>query len=64
MTKTFWSVKYAIWGADRTSTAWFDNKEEADEFAKKDYRDLPVRHTVRKPESISIYEDLVERTHE
>lgn len=62
MKKTFWSVTYAMWGADGTMEAWFDNKVEAVEFADADYRDEPVRHTVSKPETIRHYDELVART--
>lgn len=58
--KTFYSVKYAVWGADGTSVKWFDNKEAAENFYKKhDHVDKPVAHRCSKPETIKEYEDLV-----
>ena len=62
MKKTFWSVKYAVWGADGTMEAWFDDKAEAVEFANADYRDKPVRHTVSKQGTIRHYDALVADT--
>ena len=62
MKKTFYSVKYAIWGADHTSTAWFDNKTDADRFANHDYRDNPIAHTYSRPESITAAEKRVQDT--
>lgn len=61
-TKTFWSVDYSVWGNNGVSTAWFDSKTEAEEFAKKDYRDLPIRHTVSRADTISKYDELVSMT--
>ena len=46
---TLWCVTYAMCGAYRTKTRWFDNREEAYEFTKGDYRDKPVAHHF-KPE--------------
>lgn len=62
MTKTFWSVTYRTWGSDFTSTAWFDSKDAADEFAAHDFRDDPVRHTYRSASSIREAEQLVAET--
>ena len=62
MTKTFWSVQYSVWGADRPRTAWFDNADKAKDFASRDYRDNPVRHTYKKPEKIRQAQDLVSLT--
>ena len=62
MSKTFYSVTYAKWGADNKQTAWFDDKQKADEFASHDYRDNPVRHCVSKSETIKKYDELVSMT--
>ena len=62
MAKTFWSVTYRAWGAVGTSTAWFDSKAAADEFAAHDFRDDPVRHTYRSASSIREAERLVDET--
>lgn len=62
MKKTFWSVNYNGFGFDRIKTAWFDNKDEAVEFASKDYRDNPVRHTVSNPKTIKDYTERVVMT--
>lgn len=42
---TLWTVDYAVWGAHRTSRAYFRRYEDAKEFAKEDYRDNPVKRT-------------------
>ena len=39
---------------------WFDNLEEAKEFAKADYRDNPVKHTYSSEATIKMVEDLIE----
>lgn len=62
MKKTFYTVNYTGVGYNGISTAWFDNKEEADKFAARDYADKPVRHTFSKPEVIKDAEMLVEIT--
>ena len=62
MRKTYYSVQYGIWGANKPGTAWFDNKEEADRFAAHDYRDDPVRHTYSREDSIRDAEELVMMT--
>lgn len=36
----------------KVSTAWFDNLEKAEKFAKKDYHDPIVRHILRSKKSI------------
>ena len=33
-----------ILGSDKTHRMWFNNLEEAREFAKADFRDKPVKH--------------------
>ena len=58
-TKTFYSVKFTAWGADRTSVAWFNDREEAYKFADHDYRDNPVAHCVRNAETIRDLEKRV-----
>lgn len=62
MTKTFYSVTYAVWGSDFLRAAWFDSKGAADDFAAHDYRDDPVAHTYRKADSIRAAEDRVADT--
>lgn len=58
--KTFYSVTYSGFGFFCTRTAWFDNKNDAYEFAKQDYADNPIRHTYRDPEKIAEHEKYVE----
>lgn len=62
MTKTFYSVTFAVWGSDFCHTAWFDSKAAADDFAAHDFRDDPVAHTYRKADSIRAAEDRVAAT--
>jgi len=62
MRKTYYSVQYGIWGANKPGIAWFDSKEEADRFASHDYRDDPVRHTYSREDSIRDAEELVMMT--
>lgn len=57
--QTYYSVEYSVWGSDRTKTAWFDNREEAEEFAAHDYRDNPVSHRTSKLDKIAEYDKLV-----
>ena len=59
MKKTYYSVVYRNWGADRPGKAWFDNKKEAEEFAQHDYRDNVRAHHVSKAETIKAYNELV-----
>lgn len=58
MTKTFYSVKCAVFGGG-TTDVWFDNLTEAKEFAKADFRDNPVRHTYKNPETIKEIEKII-----
>lgn len=62
MSKTFYSVIYAVWGADNKKIAWFDDKQAANNFANHDYRDAPVMHNVKNPETIKKYDELVAMT--
>lgn len=62
MTKTFYSVTFAVWGSDFCRAAWFDSKTAADVFAAHDFRDAPVAHTYRKADSIRAAEDRVAAT--
>ena len=39
---------------------WFDNLEEAKEFAKADYRDKPVKHVYSSESTIKMVEQLIE----
>lgn len=57
--KTYYSVVFGVWGADKPGEAWFDNKKEAEEFADHDYRDNPVAHHVSKAETIKEYDEYV-----
>lgn len=59
MRKTFWSVKYSVWGADRPRIAWFDNKADADTFARRDYTDKPISHTYSNAAKIAEAQELV-----
>lgn len=61
MKKTFWSVKYTGTFVG-TMLAWFDNEADANEFAKGDYREDPVKHTVNNPDEFYWYEDKVRMT--
>jgi len=60
--KTYYSVTYAVWGADTPRMAWFDNKKEAEQFAAHDYRNDPVVRNCSKPDTIARYSELVART--
>lgn len=60
--RTYYSVVYRSWGADRENTAWFDDKETAEGFASQDYRDDVKTHRVSKAETIAKYDELVART--
>jgi len=62
MKKVYYSVKYRAFGMFSSSTVWFDNKEDAVEFSKKDYHDAPVVHRVSNPETIDKYDELVALT--
>ena len=62
MSKTYYSVSYAVWGADNKKEAWFDDKAKANNFASHDYRDNPIIHNVSKPEAIKKYDELVAMT--
>lgn len=59
MTKTYYSVKYGVWGASAPRIAWFDDKAAANEFAAADYRDTPTAHHCSNPETIEKYNELV-----
>lgn len=60
MKKTFWSVKYSVWGADRPRTKWFASKPEALEFyGSTDYVDKPVAHSYSRPEKIAEIEEMI-----
>lgn len=51
--KTFYSVNYRKWGADCENIKWFDNLNEAKEFAKQDYCDNVVTHNFRDESKIA-----------
>jgi len=58
-TKTFYSVKYGVWGSDAPETAYFDNKKDADDFYNdRDHVNAPVAHHVRSEKTIKEYEML------
>lgn len=59
MKKTFYSVNYAVWGADNLRTIWFDDLTDAKRFANHDYRDGVVTHTYSNPGKIADAERLV-----
>ena len=44
--KTLWEVEYSVWGADKTRKRYFESKEDAEEWAKEDYRDNPVKNPI------------------
>lgn len=52
MAKTFYSVRYASPYFYGTRIKWFDNKTDANNFAKRDFCDLPVRHRFSRTEKI------------
>lgn len=61
--KTYYTVKYGVWGADGPATATFDSKEAADKFYNSgDHRDSPVSHRVSRPETIAKYDEAVTMT--
>ena len=62
MSKTFYSVTYAVWGSSFCREAWFDSKDAADDFAAYDFRDAPVAHSYRKADSIHAAEERVAAT--
>lgn len=59
MAKTFYSVKFAVWGSSFCSTKWFDDRAEAYAFADQDYHDKPVAHTYRNATSIAQIEQII-----
>ncbi|MEG1012300.1 MAG: hypothetical protein RSE54_10575 [Ruthenibacterium sp.] len=59
---TFYSVTYAVLGADHPETAWFASKAEAAAFSGRDYYDAPVAHRCKNPETIAKYAELAEYT--
>lgn len=59
MTKTFYSVQHATWGADKPSTKWFDNLAEAQAFAAQDYSDAPKTHNFKNAARIKEIELLI-----
>ena len=61
-TKTFYTVTYKVWGTNGKSTATFDNKLDAKNFASRDYTDKPVRHTLSDQRKIASFENSVAET--
>ena len=61
--KTFYTVNFSGIGYNGVKTKWFNNKKEADEFAKSEYADKPVRHIFKREESIKTAREMVEITH-
>lgn len=62
MKKVFWSVEQAVWGADKPCHKWFDNLEEAQEYAKGEYTGKPVKHTYTTKKNIEEAEYACEMT--
>ena len=61
MKKVFYSVEYAeLELRKKNCTMWFDNLEEAKEFAKSDYRGEPVKHVYSSEATIKMAEQLIE----
>ena len=59
ITRKFYSVKFRNWGADSPGVAWFDSKEDAEEFYNsRDHVDAPVEHQARAEKTIAKYEEL------
>lgn len=58
--KTFYSVNYRKWGSDCESIKWFDNLEEAKEFASRDYTDKVVVHNIRDESKIAEIETEIQ----
>lgn len=54
MLKTFWTVKRAIIGGE-PANIYFEDYQSAKEYARRDYCDKPVKHTV-KPETYTALE--------
>ena len=62
MLKTYWSVKTTIIGADRPTDLLYKNYTTAKQESRKDYRDKPIKHTVKPEkynqlEKIGVFED-------
>ena len=62
LTKTFYSVVYAVWGSGFSRHAWFDDYAKAKAFAEEDYTDNVVQHSYTKEKSIKIAEERVAAT--
>lgn len=63
MGKTFYTVEYAVFGADKTSIAYFDDRAKAYAFYNSgDYLDKPVAHHLKREDKIYLYEYLVSIT--
>ena len=63
MTKKFYTVTYTTIGSNFKSTKWFDNLDEAKEFASHDYRDGVVTRVARTQKTIDKYNKLVAECH-
>lgn len=59
MSKTFYSVEFAVIGGCGTSVMWFDDLAEAKAFANHDFRDNPVTHTFRRAEKIAGMRNII-----
>lgn len=57
--RTFYTVAYNGLGFDSPRIRWFDNRDEANEFSKKDYADKPIRHTYTNEQRIEEAEEAV-----
>ena len=58
--KVFYTVIYTRSKFDRPRIMWFDNLEEAEKFAKYDYRVKPVKHVYTSEKTIEMAEELIE----
>lgn len=63
MLKTFWTVKQAILGGNSPIDIYFKDYQNAKEYARHDYRDKPIKHTV-KPETFEALENIGAFDHE
>lgn len=57
--KTFYSVTYSTLGINGTQVKWFDNKEEAQAFADRDYSDNVKTHSIKNAARIEEIETRI-----
>lgn len=60
MKKVFYSVEYVELESRKKNSMWFDNLKEAKEFAKADFRAVPVKHVYSSEATIKMAEQLIE----